>query len=341
MNIKFNPYKPVNITFGEPKQHAKRPELTTDVFVKTTKPAEKSSNDFIKWANENDFLLGSLPTMLLNEEETEIGRGFTHKTYAIPGNDDYILRTANYNDFRDVDYSTVKLIDTEDKNLKLNVGQQVALINLQDHQGMPMSIEVLKKQTGKPIGNPPAEVLYDERTRELKEGATPYEASERKEHYAESLSKLAQLPVESYEKLISDVTEAAKAGYSFDHLNSNNLLLDEKNESINLIDMDKNKLGVNYGNLIYAITNINYFDTYKAQHGENPVSPGKVGLAIDDTVHIVQKYMLAMRNQGVKFDRKSQTFEFDKFMRSLPVSAMCGSFDIQDKWKYFEQNGVA
>ena len=48
-----------------------------------------------------------------------------------------------------------------------------------------------------------------------------------------------------------------------------------------------------------------------------------------------------MRNQGVKFDRKSQTFEFDKFMRSLPVSAMCGSFDIQDKWKYFEQNGVA
>ncbi|MBQ9246321.1 hypothetical protein IJ182_08655 [bacterium] len=339
MNI--NPVNFTRITIGAQKPQIQRQQnIPSDTFVRTTNTEKQETNAFIKWVEDNDFIQSQLPMLLLDKENI-IGSGFSHKTYAIPNNDDYILRTANYNTFNDVDYRSAEIIDTEDKNLKINIGQQVARIELKTHSGYPLSIEVLKKQTGKPIGEPPAQALYNESTGTLRDDVESYESLNRKQNYAKSLEKLAQLPVESYEKLISDIKSAGDAGYSFDHLNSNNLLLDEEKQSINLIDMDKNKIGINYGNILYALTNINYFSTFSSRTGDNPMPQNEIEQAIDNTVTITQKYILAMRAQGVKFDKKNVSMEFHDLLRSFPLSIMCGSFDNETKWKYFEQNGVA
>ena len=73
---------------------------------------------------------------------------------------------------------------------------------------------------------------------------------------------------------MTDYKKACSAGYRLDHLNSNNLLIDEENKSINLIDMERvNPDGTvpHYANLLYSLTNCAYFDTYTYDY-PNPVS---------------------------------------------------------------------
>ena len=342
--INFNTIKPFNnISFGNLKKEPKIPNtgLTSDVFIRTSKSEENSTNSFINWAKETDFVQSTLPQILQNPDNI-LGKGFSHTTYIIPENNDYILRSSNNENFEKIDYSKTKIIDKEDKNLKINIGQKVADIELStdDNNEIPRRIEVLKKQNGKSVGVPPSQVLYDENTGKLRDGEIEYENYSRKEKYAQSLNSLAKLPVEAFEKLISDVTEASEAGYSFDYLNSNNLLVDEENQAINLIDMDKSKMGVSYGNVLYALTNIDYFDTYTSRY-LNPVSNEEIQNAIMNTMNITQKYIQAMKNQNVKFDKYNQSIEFNSFVGSLPMSYLCKTMDTDKKWEYFEQQGVA
>ena len=301
------------------------------------KTAEMS---FSEWADKTDFVKALMPSILLNADKYKIGSGFSHTTYKIPGNDNYILRTINSTNIRDLDLFSGTMMDTEDKNLKINIGQKVADIMFKTNSGLPVFMEVLKKQEGTPIGVTNPRTLYNEYTGELREGAVPYEAPERKEQYSASLKKLANMPLRTYEKLINDIKTASEAGYTFDHYNSNNLLLDEKKERINLIDMEPSKVDVNYGNVLYALTNIQYFPTYASKTDSNPTPKHDVEKAIENTIAITQKFMLAMKTQNVKFSGANSSVEFNEFLRSYPIARYIGEYSSSKAYEYFKSHGV-
>lgn len=319
--------------------------LANDVFVRSANnvsfkglnEADKSS--FTLWADKTDFVQKQLPEILSNPD-CKLGSGFSHSAFIIPDNPNYILRVPNTNIALNYDYSKATLKDTEDKNLKVNIGQEIAKIEVPTKEGFPMVVEVLKKQEGESIGVPPAQAVFAEETGTLKEGELSYEARERKEHYASTIHKVAQLPVESFEKLISDIKEAEKAGYHFDHLNSNNLLVDDENASINLIDMDKSSVPANFGNVLYALTNICYFSTYSSQFDESPMGDDEIRTVIKDTMDITDKFIQAMQNKGEKFNRNECSYEFFNFINSLPFSFYCKTCDDNAKWDVLKSKGV-
>ena len=307
----------------------------TDTFEREKKP-EKSS--FTKWAEDTKFLQKGLKETLQNEENI-IGKGFFNIAYKIPNNEDYILRMSNYLG-SDFDYENAS-IEEKDQKLSINIGQPVAEIKMKsnDYHGIVCNVEVLRKQKGKSIGNPPPTVLYNEYTGKLKEGEKPYEDISRKERYAKSLHQLKELPASAYEDLIDVIQEAQKNGYGLDYLNSNNLLLDVENKSINPIDMDYEKSPrIDYGGLLYMLTNIGYFSTYSSTIGDNTMSNEKIKQAVDDTLVIVDKYIKAMVNKGVKV--KGLSPQFMDFLNSFPCAVFCRSFNLEDKLEKFKELGI-
>ena len=344
---------PINLTNifkvsqnNHPQQRISMAGIPNDEFVRSTPvdetPVENKEdvNEFTKWADKTQFVLKELPSILMNPEAHTLGTGFSHTTYEIPDNNDYILRAPNGFTYSDVDYCRTQIRDVMDRNLKINVGQPVAELELRTHNNIPMFLEVLRKQEGESVGVPPASTIYDEETGMIRDGVLPYEAPERKAKYAQSLSKLANLPVETYEKLISDIKAAADAGYIFDHLNSNNLLLDEKNNSINIIDMDKGKMKPDFGNVLYALTNISYFKTYASGNGGEKMNPDDVQKAIDNTIAITQKFIMAMGKQNVKFNGPNSSMEFYNLLHSYPMAWMVQSYDAAKVYELFVSNGV-
>ena len=165
----------------------------------------------------------------------------------------------------------------------------------------------------------------------------------RKEKYARTIHEVAQLPIEAYEDLLVTYTKACDAGYSLDHLNSNNLLVDAKNGSINMIDMDKHiggSVSPNYSNLLYSLSNVSYFSTYNSQYGD-PVGEDKKHQALEDSVEIISKFMQAMQNTGLKFDRNMNSYEFGlTFLKSLPAMFYCQSFDDNAFWQKADAMGI-
>lgn len=309
-----------------------------DVFVKSTPDKtmpNKTENEFINWANSTNFL--ELPLKEILDDSNKIGSGFSHTTYNINGNDDYILRTANNCKYsmEDLNSSSKTIIDTKD-NLDINIGQKIAEIKL-DTKNASTPIEVLKKQTGTPIGVLPYSAISNEDSGELNPNELPYEDISRKQQYLKSIHNISELPVESYEKFILDLQEAAKSGYSLDHLNSNNLLYDEEKQSINLIDMNKRSKDADMGDALYALTNIYYFPTFIYEND----SKQEVNQAFTETIAIFDKFTQAMKNLGVKFKPQEKSdYETHELMKSLPASFFFQTNDLQEKYNKLNEMGL-
>lgn len=316
--------------------------LKKDEFVRTTNPITSSEvqnaedSTFSNWVKESG-IIEKLPEILRNPDNV-IGTGYVHKVYRIPDCDEYVLRVLRNTKFDYNDFSVERYTDTEDRDLKINIGQSIGSIKLRNSNKMTVMVDVLKKQKGTSIGNPPPQAICNEYSGELREDEEPYEAMSRKIKYADSLKSLASLPVETYEELIQNVKEASKLGYKFDYLNSNNLLVDEENQQINLIDMDCARGSEeDYGSLLYALTNIKYFGTYCSKYDGNPVDSNKQYEAIKNTIQITEKYLKAMKRQNVKFNTEKPTIEFFEFVRSLPATFLCAESDPDEKLKILQQ----
>lgn len=341
-------------------------ETPKDTFVKSSNAVSFKGNEntsstktFAQWAQETDFVKNQLEDILSNPENL-IGSGFSNTAFKIPNNDEYILRISS----NSLKYSLHKpniakatIVDKDDKT-DLNVGQCVAEIVVPSQwakEGQPdwssTKIEVLKKQTGESIGvQPPETLITGEYNSTTKEGVAPYEDYSRKEKYINTIQKVAQLPVKSYEKLISDFQKACDAGYTFDHLNSNNLLVDSDKKQINLIDMgtsSQTSTQANYANLLYSLSNISYFQTYTSDYpnpiGNNPEeTQAKTDEALQYNIQIIDKFTQAMKNQGVKFSRNDASYEFStKFLYSAPCAMWTSAFSSDAFWRKAESMGIA
>ena len=320
------------------------PKLQQDTFVKSNNVSFKGKNedDFISWANETNFKneIGKI----LTNPDLILGKGYNHTAYRIPGNEDYVLRIGRSSDgfYENADWENSKITNIEDKNLTINIGQPIAYIEAQSEKVFPVPVEVLKKQTGEVLGIKAYQTLLADEFGTLRKGEIPYEDISRKEYYANSVHEVSKLPVEAFEKLIEELKIAGEAGYYFDHLNSNNLLVDAKNQKINLIDMEKGPNSPRCDAILYALTNISYYSTYTSYYTEPLMSEEQKNQVTDDTVTIIKKFIIAMKNKGEKFDRHCLTYEFQTTMaHSLPFLKTFMVFDSRSAFDKLEKMGVA
>ena len=326
-------------------------KLQSDVFVKNTnsisfkgKETTVAENDFIKWAKETNFIEAQLIDILRNPDNV-IGSGFTHTAYAIPQNDKYVLRIETeslpYLDFTNIRNSTIE--DREDRSLDINIGQVVANVSLKNAWNQSYAVlDILKKQTGETIGVQPAETLSKDGWGTERIDVESYYSISRKEQYARTIHKVAELPIEAYEKLICTFQRACDFGYIFDHKNSHNILVDSENKSLNLIDMNKGFRKSNkadFMKLLYSLTNINYYSTFQTDY-KTQISDEKKATATDDTITIISKFLEAMQKQNKKFIPNDSSTEANRIMLSEPCRKYIQSPSKFDFWNKMQEKGL-
>lgn len=342
------------VSFGQ-RQYPKylNKALEGDTFTKTNEEINQEQlrretpNDFITWSKRTKFVPNGIKAAL--HPDNLIGEGFDHSAYKIPGNDDYVLRIKNsyYELTQDIDYSNYKIVDTRDMKLDCNIGQQVALLVDEktplDPRVMPHPrIEILKKQKGYANGNPSPRALYIEGTGQLRRaGLVPYEANSRKEHYAKCMKALAEMPDSTYDQLIDDLLIAGEACYKFDTENSNNFLIDEENQRINLIDMSPTSKPHKdrFGNTLYALINAEFLDHYiSSDSGYVPKDPEEKNNTVINVLTIMDKYTQAMRRKLQKYNLNS--FQFHMLLNRAIGSFWLKTWDSQEKIQKLRDMGV-
>lgn len=335
MPISFSGIKTIPIAKKE--YNVTLPKMQNDCFIKSNISfcgVDKKSS-FENWMDENSLEATDIKSIISNTDNI-LGSGFDNTTFSIPNCNEYVLRcsTQMLPFIKDGDYMNAGIVDCEDENLKINIGQCIAKIHPKVKIPFPCEIEVLKRQQGKSIGVQPPETIRD--------NDVPYEDYSRKEKYEKTIHETAKLPQKAYDTLISEIIEADKLGYKFDFLNSNNLLVDDKNEKINIIDMQKG--GVNtdiMSGLLYALTNIRYFKTYTATN-YNQVSDEKKQQACQDTMEIIGKFVVAMKNQNVKFDLNNMPIEAHNFLfQSTPFKIASNAGTYEEVKERLSEFGVA
>ena len=268
-----------------------------DIFEKKVCSSSKAVN----WLNTSKFIQLELKNTL-SCSKNEIGRGLFHKVYSIPHCNDYVLRVPVDFNINEVNIENYSIEDVEDKNLKINIGQEVAKINF-NTPDCCSSVSLLKKQKGDSIGVAPIEV-YEQNFDDDLTLYSFYSSEEMKKKYENFLSMLASFPVSTYEKLIDDIKEAAKCGYFFDYINSNNIMVDKETKTLKLTDMVKFPSSINWGGLLFALTNIRYIPTYI--NSEYKISEEQKQSVIKDIDSISKKYIEALKNKGISEEGQQQ-----------------------------------
>ena len=303
-----------------------------------TKAKTTETNEFIKWAKDSGFMPYGLMESL--RDENKIGNGFTNTVYNIPSNNGYVLRLSSSSALNggEIDYGSYKLEDSEDKNLQGNFGQTVAKLASSDPKNPTM--EILKRQKGITNANPPTTVVYI-KDAGLKTGELPYEARERKDHYAKCMEILANMPQEAYDRLIGDFLSLDRAGYRFDYYNPNNFLLDEQNGRINIIDIEKCPSGFrnDLGNALWALSDITYLGTYTSDYDNTRTSEEERTEVLRNSVEIIDKFTKALINNNKKYSKEGYEF-ITQLVSSIPMSFYLGTPNIYEKIEKLEQMGV-
>ena len=284
----------------------------------------EASGDTFERSLNNIFSPENLKGIFLNPEN-KIGHGANNIVYSIPDNDRFVLRVyKNY--FQPECITKTEYTDT-DKHEDFNIGQKVGYIKADGGPfGMCQIIEILKKQEGKSYGVPHISAITDENGRLLPNEA-PYEDYSRKISFKTLLDKASKMDTEAYEKMLDTFSEAQEAGYGFDPLNVNNLLLTD--EEINMVDFEKSGIKCSYLELLNLITNHDYLRTFYMAHD---IDESLKHEAYEQTVTIISKYLQAMQNKGLKLN-------YD-YMQNPESKNLLRCYEFQHAIEYDENSGL-
>ncbi len=224
-------------------------DIASDTFVKTTsfgsKTDDKSFEAFEKWAQETNFTDNAVK--IINETGKILGDGFEGTTYSIPGNEQWVIKQYKRTNYIQQSLKKPEIKKVKDISPDLNIGQIIASVKIPINNRFAQHFYVLKKQTGESYGVPHSskDIVTD---------------STSKKHI-DSLRKMAQLPISSYEQLIDDITYINKRGYKIDADNPYNFMVDWNNKRINFVDIaDKleDKNAKQYGDVLFALLDADF-----------------------------------------------------------------------------------
>ncbi len=259
---------------------------SADSFEKTV--SFKSQNDdnsfisFAKWAEETDFL--SKAKEIAEKTGKILGSGFEGTTYSIPECDKWVIKEFKRSNLIRVNGETKRIIQIKDILPELNAGQAIARVEVPNGPRFVSQYFILKRQNGVSHG---ITYKYSNDIDEINIKA-----------HLKSLKVLAELPQESFDKCIKDITYITNQGYQIDFLNPYNLMIDNKAKSINFVDINDrlNRNSNQYAEVLYSLLDAAFGEKIIAVP-ESKASAESASL----TRIIVEKYFTAMKNNNAKF----------------------------------------
>ncbi len=197
------------------KNNPKYTKKLTQEHIKTLDDAviESSMPDRIKEIIPENFVLKV-------QEQTPIGEGANSKVYAIPNNDEYVLKILKHGDPNKI---PVGLFPDN-----INVGQPVWISPISNAM-------ILKKLPGveHSIPNWSKTILNETINPPMPEHITKEQA----EIYFSKTDKIASMSDKAFDKLAEKVKLISDKGYKLDPINANNLMVGD--DEINVIDFWK------------------------------------------------------------------------------------------------------
>lgn len=310
-----------SMSFGISKQN--RPaydfSVAQDVFEKSAFQADVPEDDFESWAKNTCFYskIGEIFA-----PENCLGSGHRNSVYKIPGSNRFVARINNSNSSLSGVLKYAKshkkmsdwfIKDIED-DFDGNFGQQVGVVTAAND--LNKTFQILLYKAGDPVGVPPEFVVDD--FKKSNPEYPNYNSREMKNKFASSMEQIAKLPQEAYEKYINDLISIGKKGYCFDFQNSNNILIDESEQTIGIVDVCDSYIGPNnssndLGLGLLALTNYQYYNTFVKDVDES-IDSAVLAKTKKNIIQIFSKYFSAMKKLDCKLsiDRS----EFRRFITS-------------------------
>lgn len=256
---------------------------------------KKSFINFQNWAAETEFLNNA--KSIINNPSNVIGNGFEGEVYSIPNSEEWVIKKYFRSSILPTRNAQKLIEELDDISPELNIGQAIAKINLPLNDRLTETFFIHKKQKGTPIGI--NAILMNT----ISDGTT--------QKHLESLENIANLPQESFNKLIDDIDTISKLGYKIDGTTPNNILFDSKTNSINFVDIaDKDsEKNSQYSEVLYPLLGAAFSERFLNSNR----SEGEKEKAKELSETIIKKFMLAMKNANVRF---SPTYNFYKLTTS-------------------------
>lgn len=241
-------------------------------------------DDFCKWAKKSSFKEKILS--ILHDEGNMLGQGMEGKVFSISDNEKYAMKILHK--FSDTDL--LKALNNgfkkiEDPFENLNLGQPIAKID---------GVSILKKQSGQSFGIPPQEVF-------IRTGTTPWNSPRTRKIFLQNLKDMASMPQEAYDKTLGEIKLMNSKGVHFDWANSNNLLLDKKMQTINIVDIKNNGILTKEApvSILECLLNHSYYPTFL----KNSDTFFEQKDCYNFRSVIYQKFEKALKNNGILFDK--------------------------------------
>lgn len=297
---------------------------SNDVFIRTTsfsgRKDNKSFEEFKKWADETDFY--SKAVDIVNKSGTILGNGFEGTTYAIPNNEQWVIKQFSRSTIVSEKLSKPKIEKIKDISPDLNIGQFIASVKIPVNDRLAQHMYILKKQTGISHGVPHS----------MNSQVSDFTSK----MHLDSLKRVAQMPIKTYETLIDDIRYVTQRGYKFDTENPYNFMIDTENQRINFVDIaDKieDKEITQYGDVLFALLDSNFAQTFN--ESDRPTS--EKNDAKRYSARICSKFISAMIRKKASF---SFSPDFTKVFISEPFEYVIGTHQPDKKIKKLKDLGL-
>lgn len=299
-------------------------EITNDTFVKSTSFGsnndDKSFEAFSQWAEKTNFTDKAIE--IINETGKILGDGFEGTTYSIPNNEQWVIKQFKRTNYIQQSLKKPEIKKVKDISPDLNIGQIIASVKIPLNNRFAQHFYVLKKQTGESYGVPHSskDIVSD---------------STSKKHI-DSLRKMAQLPISTYEQLIDDITYINKRGYKIDADNPYNFMVDWNNKRINFVDIaDKleEKNAKQYGDVLFALLDADFgFNFNLSDRAKSEKDVAKLY-----SMQICSKFLSSMIRKHVKFDFSSN---LSKLLVMQPFEQAIGFTRTDKKLEKLQELGL-
>ncbi|MBQ3640441.1 hypothetical protein II906_00680 [bacterium] len=181
------------------------------IFFGSMRQSGTSFSDVEKYVRENSVeqRLGEI----ISDDTFCVGEGKYNKTYELPNTDKFLLKISKGINSDNVSEFQTGIKKEEDLFPKLNVGQSIATI------GECMTL--ILKQKGCSLSIP-----YTHRSNLTQEDI---------DKYMSDITRLSNMPQESYNNFAREIKELLKQGCYLDYFNSNNIMITP--DEINIVDI--------------------------------------------------------------------------------------------------------
>lgn len=250
---------------------------------KNFEPDDLSYEAFKNWADKTDFY--SKARRIVEVDGKVLGSGFEGTTYEIPDTDNWVIKKYKRADFIRKSLDEPKLMKIDDISPKLNIGQNIAFIEIPAGKTYSCRYYILKRQTGDTYG--------------VKKEVCENYSQDNIYNHLNTLEKVSAMPDSTFDKYVQDTAYITSQGYEIDYENPANLMLDNSKQEIHFVDINDKFDGESnqYSKVLFSL-----LDGFFGLNFNNEVEDLEtVEKSNNLSKEVSEKYFAAMKKFNAKF----------------------------------------